>query len=164
MECGLAGVSNLLSNTLSDRMESFVLSETLKARYFRNPSSPCLIPGPPCSIYTYCLTRKIQSTATTQTTSSRPKDTSLRSNRSTQNPCRLSDGSSVELRTINVPHILLDLLSRNTQTWKGVSWGAYCLVETWSTLVFWQTVPRASWNRQLGHPMGIVTSRRWRFS
>jgi len=118
----------------------------------------------PCSIYIYCSTRKTRFTATIRTMSSRPKDTSLRSNRSTQNPCRPSDGSSGELRTINVPHILLDLLSRNTQTWKGVSWGAYCLVETWSTPVFWQTEPRVSWNRLLGHPMGIVTSRRWRFS
>lgn len=46
VECGLAGVSDLLSNTLSDRMESFVLSETLKVLFFF-PSSltPCLILG-----------------------------------------------------------------------------------------------------------------------
>jgi mannosidase alpha-like ER degradation enhancer 1 len=30
VECGIAGVRNLRSNTLEDRMESFVLSETLK--------------------------------------------------------------------------------------------------------------------------------------
>ena len=70
----------------------------------------------------------------------------------------------MELRTINVPHIFLDLLSRNTQTWKGVSWGAYCLVVTWNMLVFWQTEPRASWNKLLGHLMGIVISQRWRSS
>ncbi|KAF9780244.1 alpha mannosidase-like protein [Thelephora terrestris] len=33
VECGLAGISNLLTNTLSNRMESFVLSETLKYLY-----------------------------------------------------------------------------------------------------------------------------------
>ena len=32
VECGIAGVRNLKSNTLEDRMESFVLSETLKVR------------------------------------------------------------------------------------------------------------------------------------
>lgn len=40
VECGLAGVENLLSNTLSDRMESFVLSETLKARFSPGPFDP----------------------------------------------------------------------------------------------------------------------------
>jgi len=33
VECGIAGVRNLKSNTLEDRMESFVLSETLKYLY-----------------------------------------------------------------------------------------------------------------------------------
>jgi ER degradation enhancer, mannosidase alpha-like 1 len=32
VECGIAGIRNLRSNTLEDRMESFVLSETLKVR------------------------------------------------------------------------------------------------------------------------------------
>ena len=32
VECGIAGVRNLKTNTLEDRMESFVLSETLKVR------------------------------------------------------------------------------------------------------------------------------------
>lgn len=32
VECGIAGVRNLRSNDLEDRMESFVLSETLKVR------------------------------------------------------------------------------------------------------------------------------------
>ena len=30
VECGIAGIRDLKSNTLEDRMESFVLSETLK--------------------------------------------------------------------------------------------------------------------------------------
>jgi hypothetical protein len=32
VECGIAGIRNLRSNALEDRMESFVLSETLKVR------------------------------------------------------------------------------------------------------------------------------------
>jgi mannosidase alpha-like ER degradation enhancer 1 len=32
VECGIAGIRDLRSNTLEDRMESFVLSETLKVR------------------------------------------------------------------------------------------------------------------------------------
>jgi hypothetical protein len=32
VECGIAGVKDLWSNALEDRMESFVLSETLKVR------------------------------------------------------------------------------------------------------------------------------------
>ena len=32
VECGIAGVQDLRNNALEDRMESFVLSETLKVR------------------------------------------------------------------------------------------------------------------------------------
>jgi len=32
VECGIAGIRDLRSNDLEDRMESFVLSETLKVR------------------------------------------------------------------------------------------------------------------------------------
>jgi mannosidase alpha-like ER degradation enhancer 1 len=32
VECGIASIRDLRSNTLEDRMESFVLSETLKVR------------------------------------------------------------------------------------------------------------------------------------
>jgi mannosidase alpha-like ER degradation enhancer 1 len=32
VECGIAGIRDLRSNSLEDRMESFVLSETLKVR------------------------------------------------------------------------------------------------------------------------------------
>jgi len=32
VECGIAGIRNLRNNVLEDRMESFVLSETLKVR------------------------------------------------------------------------------------------------------------------------------------
>lgn len=32
VECGIAGIRDLRSNSLDDRMESFVLSETLKVR------------------------------------------------------------------------------------------------------------------------------------
>lgn len=32
VECGIAGIRNLRINSLEDRMESFVLSETLKVR------------------------------------------------------------------------------------------------------------------------------------
>ena len=77
VECGLAGVSNLLTNTLSNRMESFVLSETLKARSPSNlPDLPSNCRTSSCSIYIYCLMRKTQSTAMAQTTSSRLKATS----------------------------------------------------------------------------------------
>jgi len=44
VECGFAGVSDLLTNTLSDRMESFVLSETLKARSVSTSLISRLIP------------------------------------------------------------------------------------------------------------------------
>ena len=53
--CGLAGVSNLLSNTLSDRMESFVLSETLKARFFPASMTSRLISGHRPSVFIFIV-------------------------------------------------------------------------------------------------------------
>jgi mannosidase alpha-like ER degradation enhancer 1 len=35
VDCGLAGIQDLRTNQRDDRMESFVLSETLKASYLR---------------------------------------------------------------------------------------------------------------------------------
>jgi mannosidase alpha-like ER degradation enhancer 1 len=34
VECGIAGIEDLRTNALEDRMESFVLSETLKVRSY----------------------------------------------------------------------------------------------------------------------------------
>ena len=55
VECGLAGISNLSTNTLSDRMESFVLSETLKVSIFSTSPIPRLTPGHHHAVFIFII-------------------------------------------------------------------------------------------------------------
>jgi hypothetical protein len=52
VKCGLANIQDLRTNALEDRMESFVLSETLKVRSHSPIHPPIVNPKPPVSLST----------------------------------------------------------------------------------------------------------------
>ena len=71
VECGIAGVQDLRNNALEDRMESFVLSETLKVR--SEPHVHLQIINEALSIFIYYSMKITRYTRTTRTTYFRRK-------------------------------------------------------------------------------------------
>jgi hypothetical protein len=77
--CGLTGIADLRTNQRDDRMESFVLSETLKVRPTRAGTSSAsihLLTVSAPSIFICYSTKKMRCTPMTRTGSSRPRATS----------------------------------------------------------------------------------------